>query len=172
MRWPALFIGLAAVLAGCAPGGRVAEPPAAAGPAAQATPRDHPLMNTLERLRALQRQERGHAMADLAVLEDVTPRLTDAERLAIADRLRACYTRDPVAPQQPVRLVAAFDAEGRVHRVALADPAEPGASRENAARRDGIGRAIRAVVSPACNPIPLPSAVLGRPGRINLRFSP
>lgn len=172
MRRPALFLGLAVALAGCAPGGQVAETPAAASPAAQATPRDHALMSTLERLRAFQRQARVHALADLAVLEDVTPRLTDAERLAIADRLRACHTRDPGAPQPPVRLVAAFDAEGRLHRVALADPAEPGASRENAARRAGIGRAIRAVVSPACNLIPLPSTVLGSPGRITLRFSP
>ena len=31
---------------------------------------------------------------------------------------------------------------------------------------------LRAVASPECSPLPLPPGVLGRPGRINLRFSP
>jgi len=130
-------------------------------------------MPTLERLRALQNPGRARLRVELAGIEDVTARLSPAEQQAIAARLRPCHTRDdPQRPQAPVRLIAVFDAEGTVRRVLLSDPDGPDGANVPPERAGWIARAMRAVEAPECNPLPLPPGVLGRPGRINLRFSP
>ncbi len=161
-----LPLGLGLVLGGCA-----AETPIS--PAPLPAPAEQRPMGTMERLRALQYPGRARLRAELAGIDDVTARLSMAEQQAIGARLRACPTRDDSRPpQEPVRLIAVFDAQGAVQRALLADPDGPDGMNPPPERAAWIARAVRAVASPECNPLPLPPGVLGRPGRINLRISP
>jgi hypothetical protein len=130
-------------------------------------------MGTMERLRALQRGAPVQPRPELAGIEDVTTRLSQAEHAAISARLRECSTRDDSqAGQAPLRLAVIFDALGTTRVVELIDPVGPDGTNAPPQRRIWIERAVRAVRSPKCNPLPLPPGVLGRPGRINLRVSP
>ena len=160
-----LALGGCLLLAGCAaeaPSAPAVPPPAAPG-----------LVSTLERLRALQNPGRARLQAELAGIDDASPHLSSAEQQAIATRLRPCHPRDDSQrPQAPVRLIAVFDAQGVVQRAVLADPDGPDGKNPPPERAAWIVRAMRAVASPECSPLPLPPGVLGRPGRINLRFSP
>ncbi len=167
------MVALGLALAGCGAEPPAAAPPAAEPPAAAPAPpasAGQGPVNTLERLRTLARAKR--LGPELAGLPDLTPGLSVADRAAIVARLKPCHTRDDSrATQAPVRLVAGFDAQGIVRHVALADPNDPDAANPPIERQAWIAQAMRAVVAPECNPLPLPPGVLGRPGRINLRFS-
>ncbi len=166
MRRVAQVLGLGLALAGCAaevPGGTAAPP----------VPREQALHDLMERLAVATPRRQEQARRELASLEDVTWRLSPTEQAAIAARLKECHSReDHQAAQAPVRLVAGFDAQGEVRQVVLADPDGPDATSPSPERRVWIRRLMHAVVMPKCNPLPLPPGVLGRPGRINLRFSP
>lgn len=159
-----LPLGVCLVVAGCAAETPVSSAPPPAAPA---------LESTLERLRALQNPGRAQLQTQVAGIDDVTARLSAAEQQAIVTRLHTCLTRDdPQRQQEPVRLIAVFDAQGTVQQALLADPDGPDGKNPPPERAAWIARAMRAVASPNCNPLPLPPGVLGRPGRINLRFSP
>jgi hypothetical protein len=98
-----------------------------------AAPESQELNNTLEKLRALQQQQKPPtARANPstssgpvgATKGDITGSLTDIQRGAIGDRVRECWTKDPGAldlDKMSVQVTVTTDATGTVRQVVVAD---------------------------------------------------
>jgi hypothetical protein len=163
-----------------APPSKTAQPNETKNPA----PDSKELENTLEKLRAMQRQQKpptAKANPDAARAPqiggrtegDATGRLTDAQRGAIGDKVRECWTKDAGAldiDKQSVQLVVTYDETGTV-RIAEVGPDDAG--RMGDARfRAFAERAMRAVRDPRCAGLPLPKTEIGKVGKLTFRFRP
>ncbi len=166
-------------------------PPVPPSPTAQPNPTANPapssaaLENTLERLRALARAQQhapqaranprpgGVPDAGGSPAADATGALSGAERGAIGEHVRPCWTSDPGAPdldRMSVLLTVTTDADGVVRRASVATADESRLS--NPSLRAFAERAVRAVMSPACANLPLPPRLLGKVNVLTFRFRP
>ena len=165
--------------------------PAPPSPTAQPTPTANPavssptLENTLERLRALARAQQHAPQARAnprpggapnpggSPAADATAALSGAERGAIGEHVRPCWTSDPGAPEldrMSVLLTVMTDADGVVRHadVAAADQGRL----SDPSLRAFAERAVRAVLSPDCANLPLPPRMLGKVNVLSFRFRP
>jgi hypothetical protein len=103
---------------------------------------------------------------------DVTARLTEAQRRAIAAAGQRCWAAGPAAQGGPasVELTATYDVAGAVRAVLV-----EGSDRDQLSDtrfRAFAERAMAAVRDPRCARLPLPTTEIGRPGRVTFRFRP
>ncbi len=164
-----------------APPSTTAQPNPTANPA----PSSQALENTLEKLRAESRQQARASRTRADPHQggapnpggnpsaDDTAALSAAERGAIGDHVRPCWTSDPGAldlDKMQVLLTIATDADGvvRTAEVAAADQGRLSDPRF----RVFAERARRAVLSPACANLPLPTKMLGKVNDLTFRFRP
>jgi hypothetical protein len=147
-------------------------------------PESRELNNTLERLRAQQKQtqpptaraNQQHGGAPNAGGDprgDVTATLTGAQMGAIGDKVRECWTKDAGAldiEKLSVQLIVTYDASGtaRVADVGDADRGRMGDPRFRAFAE----RAVRAVLNERCATLPLPPPDSGKIGKLTFRFRP
>ena len=134
---------------------------------------------TLDRLRSLQAQNqapthaynppRGGAPGGGSPSGVDNAKLSGADRGAIGDRIRECWTRDAGArdaDKMSAVLQVVTDGSGTVRDVKIVQPGQgPG----------GLAfaeRARRAALDPQCNPIPLPRALLGQTHTFEINFKP
>lgn len=140
--------------------------------------RSQSVLNTLERLRAAQQQQQpptaranpAGAPAQGGGAPQGTDNLTAAERSGLAERIGECWSIDAGAPGVQnivVELRVEVDAGGTVRAVRPngAIPTEPRARMVYEAAR-------RALLSPRCNPLPLPPARLAALRDTVFRFNP
>jgi outer membrane biosynthesis protein TonB len=165
-----------------APPSQTSQPNVTKNPA----PDSRELNNTLEKLRALQKQEHpptakanpaqgGAPRVGGSPNGDVTARLTGEQRGAIGDQVRECWTKDAGAldiDKMSVMLTVTLDAAGVVREATVAD-----------SDRDKLGdprfrafaeRAIRAPMSAQCSNLGqyLPKSLLGQVNTLTFRFRP
>ena len=154
-------------------------------PTKNPAPQSTALENTLEKLRSLQRQtvppkarynpqSGGAPNAGGNPLSDDTSALTLAQRGAIGDYVRRCWSTDPGMldlDKMEVMLTVMTDAGGVVRRAVVAP--------EDLARVGGdmrlrvfAERAVRAVMDPSCANLPLPQTMLGQTREFTFRFRP
>ena len=147
-------------------------------------PMSQETLNTLEKLRALQRQQRppvaqanptrgGAPNAGGNPLGDDTSLLSVAVMDSIGDAVRRCWTYDPGArgaEQLVVLLDVTTDESGTARLVRISNEDAPKLS--NPIFRAFFERAQRAVLSPQCATLPLPRSMLGQPRSLKFRFSP
>lgn len=142
------------------------------------------LENTLEKLRQLAQQKQppkarynpragGAPNGGGSPLSNDTAALTEAERSAIGDHVRECWTYDPGAPgvnKMQVVLQVTTDANGivRMANIAGQDQARLG----DPIFRAFAERARRAVLDPHCANLPLPESMLGKNNVLTFRFRP
>jgi hypothetical protein len=143
------------------------------------------LQNTLEKLRALQKQtqppkaqynpSRGGAPNGGGNPQaNDTAALTLAQRGQIGDSVRRCWSTDPGMldlDRMQVLLTVTTDGAGVV-RQAIVAPEDAGRVAGNPRLRVFSERAIRAVLDPHCANLPLPQALLGQNRQFTFRFSP
>jgi hypothetical protein len=144
------------------------------------------VLNTLDKLRSMNlHQQRPTARYNplqggapdaggSRTSSDQTSTLTAAQRGAIGDKVRACWTIDSGAQgvqQLSVILKVTTDATGTV-RLANVAPADQGRVAGNPVLQAFAERAVRAVLDYHCNPLPLPPSLLGAPQTFTFRFSP
>jgi hypothetical protein len=153
-------------------------------PTKNAAPQSDALENTLEKLRALQRQtqpprNRANPAAGGAPNGGGNPTATDTSALSveargsIGDHVRACWTYDAGAlgaDKLQVRLQVVTDENGtaRIAKVAGEDLARM----NDPVFRAFAERAIRAVLDPRCADLPLPKSMQGQRRTFDFRFSP
>jgi outer membrane biosynthesis protein TonB len=153
-------------------------------PTKNPAPESTELQNTLEKLRALQKQTQppkapanpsrgGTPKGGGNPQGNDTAALSADQRGAIGDAVRRCWTYDPGAKdvdQMRVLLTVTTDENGtaRLAQVAPDDQGKLG----NPVFRAFAERAIRAVLSPTCANLPLPRTSLGRTNVLTFRFSP
>ena len=154
-------------------------------PTKNAAPQSNALENTLERLRSLQQQTQppkarynpqagGAPNSGGNPQSDDTSALTFAQRGAIGDYVRRCWTDDPEAldlDKMQVLLTVTTDSGGVVRRAIVA-PEDVGRVSGDMRLRVFSERAIRAVLDPACASLPLPPAMLGQTREFTFRFRP
>jgi hypothetical protein len=140
--------------------------------------------NTLERLRANQQQTRpptARPNPDAARAPntggspngDITGRLTEAQRGAIGEKVRECWTKDAGAleiERQSVQLKVTYDEAGVVRIAEVGADDQPRLS--DPRFRAFAERAVRAVRDPRCASLPLPRPELGKVGQLTFRFRP
>ena len=102
-----------------------------------------------------------------------TAALSAAERGAIGEHVRECWTKDAGAldiDKQRVLLTVTTDASGTAHRAEVAgdDKGRMGDPRFRAFAE----RAMRAIMDARCANLPLPANVLGKVNVLTFRFSP
>jgi neural Wiskott-Aldrich syndrome protein len=105
---------------------------------------------------------------------DATAALTSAQRGAIGDQVRRCWTIDSAAEnvqQMRVMLKVTTDASGTA-RLAQVAPSDQGRAAGDPVFRAFAERAVRAVLDPACSNLPLPKSMLGNNQTFTFRFSP
>jgi hypothetical protein len=143
------------------------------------------LNNTLDKLRALQQQQRpptarvnpvrgGAPQVGGSRTGDITATLSSRDQGAIGDKVRECWDIDRGAlgiETMSVQLVVTFDERG-VARIADFGPADIGRVGSDARFRAFAERARRAVLDPRCSNLPIPAADLGRTGTLTFRFKP
>ena len=143
--------------------------------------------SALDRLRAQQAQREAQARREASRAQADPPRggapgggspsgvanaaLSAAERGAIGERLRECWTGDRAAldfDKQSVKLILTTDPAGVVRDVRLAagDQGRTGPARAFAER------ARRAALDPQCAQLPLPAAMKGRVQTFEITFRP
>jgi neural Wiskott-Aldrich syndrome protein len=172
----------------------VPPPPAPPSPTSQpnvtknAAPDSTALDNTLEKLRALQKQNQpptaranplkgGAPTPAGSVRGDITATLSADQRAAIGAKVRECWTKDDGAlggDKMQVMLTVTLDSAGTARIV------EPAASDERRITGDPrlrafFERARRAVLDPRCGNDLLPKDRLvnaGVPNKLTFRFSP
>jgi hypothetical protein len=162
------------------PPSRTAQP----NPSPNTAPDSRELNNTLERLRALQRQTQpptGRPNPPAAAgpqvggsrQGDITASLSTQQQGAIGDKVRECWTKDEGQlgiETMSVQLVVTFDETGtaRVAEVGDADRGRMGDPRFRAFAE----RAMRAIRDPRCSALPIPRSELGKIGKLTFRFKP
>jgi hypothetical protein len=143
------------------------------------------LNNTLERLRALQKQEKppthvynpvrgGNTSVGGSRTGDVTATLSSVQTGAIGDKVRECWDIDRGAlgvESMSVQLIVTFDERGTA-RIADFGPADAGRIGSDPRFRAFAERARRAVLDPRCSNLPIPASDLGRTGTLTFRFKP
>jgi hypothetical protein len=164
-----------------APPSRTSQP----NPTTNPTPDSRELSNTLERLRAQQRQTqppsaRPNPQAARAPTTggsragDITASLSAQQQGAIGDRVRECWTKDAGAldlEKMTVQLVVTYDETGTV-RLAEVGDADRGRFQSDPRFRAFTERAIRAVRDPRCASLPIPRSEMGKVGSLTFRFRP
>ena len=147
-------------------------------------PDSRELDNTLDKLRALQRQTkpptaRPNPQAATAPTlggskdGDITASLNATQSGAIGDKVRECWTKDSGAldiEKMSAQLVVEFDEQGIAH-VAEIGPADRGRLSDPRFRAFAE-RAARAVLDPRCASLPIPKTDLGKRGKLTFRFKP
>ncbi len=140
--------------------------------------------NTLERLRALQRQPRpptatpnpasgGAPNGGGNPLGDDTSLLSADQIRSIGDAVRRCWSYDAGArdaDQLRVLLEVTTDETGTARLVKISN--EDAGKMSNPVFRAFFERAQRAVLSPQCANLPLPRSMLGQSRVLKFRFSP
>jgi hypothetical protein len=104
---------------------------------------------------------------------DLTGRLTAAQRGAIGDKVRECWTKDAGAldlDKMSVQLIVTVDASGTA-RDAEVGPEDAGRLGDPRFRAFAE-RARRAVLSPRCSNLPIPPGDLGGQQKLYFRFKP
>jgi len=163
-----------------APPSRTSQPNQTTNPA----PDSRELSNTLERLRALQRQTQPPtarpnppAAAGPQVggsrQGDITASLSTQQQGAIGDKVRECWTKDEGQldlEKMSVQLIVTYDETGTARDAVVGDldRGKLGDPRFRAFAE----RAIRAVRSPRCASLPIPRNELGKVGTLTFRFRP
>jgi hypothetical protein len=141
------------------------------------------VLNTLEKLRAMNLTQKtptsrynpaqGGAPQG-GGSPNATAGLSAAERGAIGDHVRECWTIDAGAQgiqTMKVLLTVQTDAAGTVRDAKVAGP-DQGRVAADPVFRAFAERAIRAVEDYRCATLPLPPALVGKPETFNFRFSP
>jgi hypothetical protein len=169
----------------------VPSPPSPQSPTSQPNPTKNPapqssaLENTLEKLRSLQRQTQppkarynpqagGAQNGGGNPLSDDTSALTLAQRGAIGDFVRRCWSTDPGMldlDKMQVLLTVTTDGGGVVRRAVVADD-DIGRVNGDPRLRVFAERAVRAVLDPNCANLPLPPPLLGQTRVFTFRFRP
>ncbi|MBW4021820.1 MAG: TonB C-terminal domain-containing protein [Proteobacteria bacterium] len=144
------------------------------------------VLNTLEKLRAMNlNQKTPNARYNPAEggaphgggnpnNTDATALLSAAQRGAIGDKVRQCWTIDSGAQgvqNMQVLLQVTTDATGTV-RAARVAPADSGRVNADPVLRAFAERAVRAVLDYRCATLPLPRSLEGKPETFTFRFSP
>ena len=154
-------------------------------PTKNPAPQSTALENTLEKLRSLQRQTQpprtrynpqsgGAPNGGGNPQSDDTSALSAAQRGAIGDFVRRCWTTDPGMldlDKMEVLLTVTTDGGGVVRRAIVA-PEDTGRVAGNLRLRVFSERAVRAVMDPACANLPLPQNLLGQTRTFTFRFRP
>lgn len=154
-------------------------------PTKNPAPESVALDNTLEKLRTLQHQSQpprarynplsgGAPNGGGNPNSDDTSGLTAAQRGAIGDYVRRCWSTDPEAldlDKMQVLLTVTTDGGGVVRRADVAEE-DVGRVSGNPRLRAFSERARRAVLDPNCSNLPLPSAMLGQVRTFTFRFRP
>ncbi len=143
------------------------------------------LNNTLEKLRALQKQTEppkarpnplhgGAAKAGGSPTGNITSQLSAEQRGQIGDKVRECWTKDEGAldlEKMTVMLTVTTDEAGIARDAAVA--AEDRGRLDSDPRfRAFAERAVRAVLDAHCANLPLPKDKLGRVNELTFRFRP
>ncbi len=105
---------------------------------------------------------------------DITADLTAAQRGAIVEYVRRCWSTDPGMldlDRMQVLLAVSTDARGTIRRASVA-PEDQGRVAANLRLRVFAERAIRAVMDPNCANLPLPTMMLGQFHTFTVRFKP
>ncbi len=150
-----------------------------------AAPESNELNNTLEKLRALQRQAEppkaranptsgGAPNGGGSPTGDINSQLSAAQRGAIGDRVRECWTKDAGAldlEKMRVRLTVTTDATGTARLVEIA-PEDRGRVQGEPRLNVFFERAQRAILDPRCASLPLPRDKLGSIQKLTFVFQP
>ena len=151
-------------------------------PTKNAAPDSRELNNTLERLRALQRQTQpptaraspAPGSSGGSPTGTLTDRLSADQRGAIGDKVRECWTKDAGAldlEKMQAMLLVTVDGEG-VARLVVIAPEDEGRLGDPRFRAF-FERARRAVLSPRCATLPVPRTLLAAgSGTLKFRFRP
>jgi len=148
------------------------------------SPNSDSVDNTLEKLRQQMRQTQppaarpnpnsgGQPNSGGNPLGNDTAALSAAQRGAIGEHVRACWTKDAGAldlDKQRVLLTVTTDAAGTARRAEVAG--EDIARLSDPRFRAFAERAVRAVMDVRCANLPLPGGLLGRNAVLTFRFSP
>ncbi|MGA8197003.1 MAG: hypothetical protein WB902_26985, partial [Acetobacteraceae bacterium] len=154
-------------------------------PTKNPAPQSTALENTLEKLRSLQRQTQppkarynpqagGAPNGGGNPESDDTSALTAAQRGAIGDFVRRCWSTDPGMldlDKMQVLLTVTTDGAGVVRRAVIAQD-DVGRVSGNPRLRVFSERAVRAVLDPNCANLPLPQPMLGQTREFTFRFRP
>jgi hypothetical protein len=154
-------------------------------PTKNPAPESTALENTLEKLRSLQRQTQpprtrynpqfgGAPNGGGNPQSDDTAALSAAQRGAIGDSVRRCWSTDPGMldlDKMEVLLTVTTDAGGVVRRAEVAQE-DTGRVAGNMRLRVFSERARRAVMDPNCANLPLPQSMLGQVRTFTFRFRP
>jgi len=154
-------------------------------PTKNPAPQSTALENTLEKLRSLQRQTQppktrynpqsgGAPNGGGSPQSDDTSALTAAQRGAIGDFVRRCWSTDPGMldlDKMEVLLTVTTDGGGVVRRANVAEE-DVGRVGSNMRLRVFSERAVRAVMDPNCANLPLPQSMLGQVRTFTFRFRP
>ncbi len=171
----------------------VPPPPAPPSNTAQPNPTNNPapdsreVNNTLERLRALQRQnqpptakpnpQQGGAPQTGGNLKgDITANLSQAQRGAIGEKVRECWTKDPGAldgDKMQVMVTVTLDSTGTARIVEPADE-EKARVQSDVRLRSFFERARRAILDPKCGRELVTKEKLASdsPSKLTFRFRP
>ncbi|MCB8876342.1 hypothetical protein, partial [Acidisoma silvae] len=166
-------------------------PPAPVSPTTQPHPTQNPaamsqsVLNTLDKLRSMNMnqktptsrynpQQGGAPDAGGARNSDATSSLTAAQRGAIGDKVRACWTIDSGAEGvQSLSVILKVTTDGTgTPRLASVAPSDQGRVNGNPVLQAFAERAVRAVLDYHCSPLPLPPSLLGSAHTFTFRFSP
>jgi hypothetical protein len=137
------------------------------------------VLNTLERLRAQQQQEAPRTRPASPPPQPArgggapagTAQLTAGERAAVGERISECWIVDPgmLGLQDiQVTLLAVVDQAGVIREVR---PGPEGVPRDPRAR-SVYEAARRALLDPACSPLPVPRERLAAVNNFEFRFTP
>jgi neural Wiskott-Aldrich syndrome protein len=154
-------------------------------PTKNPAPQSTALENTMERLRSLQHQTQppkarynpqsgGAPNTGGNPQSDDTSALSVAQRGAIGDFVRRCWSTDPGMldlDKMEVLLTVTTDGSGVAGRATIA-PEDEGRVSGNPRLRVFSERAVRAVLDPNCANLPLPQAMLGQTRVFTFRFRP
>jgi hypothetical protein len=133
-------------------------------PTKNAAAESQALENTLEKLRAREKQQRpptakanplqgGAPQVGGSPKGDITASLSQAQRAAIGDKVRECWTKDAGAlnvDQMQVMVTATLDQDGTVRVVEPADEAKAAVASDPRLRAF-FERARRAILDPRCS---------------------